>query len=829
VAGRGCCAVVLFAAAVALLSIGCGGGGSSGAPPPPPPPPPQPQPLSITTTTLPDGLINRTYSAIILQATGGTGQKQWSLSSGNLPPGITLQSNGELSGSPTSTGNFNFVVQVQDSANPPQTASKALLIRVADFLSVSPNVIPLRSGRLGFPYSAQISVMGGIAPYTWTLVSGSLLPGLSLNSQSGEITGVPTGSGPVQLTILIVDSGNPPQSLRQPFTLGVSTPLMLTGGFLPRGKLGRPYSGLLGFSGGAQPIRFGIAAGSLPPGLSLLPGSNQIAGGPTMKGIFSFTIEARDNSSPEQVVQLNLQIPVDGLLISSSLSPPTAVINEPYSHGLQATGGVPPFTWSIAPCTLFCSGIPRLPAGLSQDPTTGTVSGTPTESGSFSFEVKVQDSDSPQGVDTQLRLVSVNPLPFFFTTSLPDGVVGRAYNEGVFVAGGRPPVALNLESGTLPPGISLTNGNRLEGTPTMSGTFTFTVRFQDSSSPPYTGTQSFSVRTNQPLDITTSSLPQGQVGQPYSFTLQTTGGAPPYNWSSGNNPPLPNGLAIDPATGTLAGTPLQSVSGAVFFDFFVMDSANPPQTASKRIPLPIPEALFILTSRLPAATVGSQYSVTLQSVGRVTPLLKWSLTSGVPPDGLLLDPGSGKISGMATTEGTRTVTVQVEDQGTPGLMASRSLTLETRATAGRNDSIATATPISSGSFVASISPLEDNGGVAQGDVDYYELSALGGTLVVVEIFSDRLTPPSPLDSVIEIVDASGNRFASCWSTFATGPPASFACVNDDGFTSISFDSRLNFLVPGPPTTPVKFYVRVLDFRGLARPDFLYELRISGAM
>jgi hypothetical protein len=262
-------------------------------------------------------------------------------------------------------------------------------------------------------------------------------------------------------------------------------------------------------------------------------------------------------------------------------------------------------------------------------------------------------------------------------------------------------------------------------------------------------------------------------------------------------------------------------------EFVVTDSGNPPQFASKPLSLTIPEGLYITTSRLPPARVGENYWVQLQSVGRVTPNLNWSLSSGQLPAGLFLD-GAGRITGVPQTVESQTLAVRVEDLGTPGLAATRSLVLSTTDTPGRNDSVATATPLSSGSFRASISPLENQTGIAQGDTDYYRLTALGGTLVVVEIFADRLTPPSPLDSVIEIVDAAGTRLAACWNTFATGPPATFPCVNDDGFTSGSIDSRLHFLAPSAPATPFQFYVRVLDFRGQARPDFVYEIRISGA-
>ncbi|HEY7615625.1 MAG TPA: hypothetical protein VH744_02385, partial [Terriglobales bacterium] len=111
--------------------------------------------------------------------------------------------------------------------------------------------------------------------------------------------------------------------------------------------------------------------------------------------------------------------------------------------------------------------------------------------------------------------------------------------------------------------------------------------------------------------------------------------------------------------------------------------------------------------------------------------------------------------------------------------------------------------------------------------------------VYVYVYAQRLYPPSPLDSVIEIVDGSGTRFTSCNDPIQAylQPPAVLdpnpndfnnPCINDDDPGTGTTDSTLQFRVPGTSGPPVTFYLHVLDYRGDARPDMIYQLDIGGA-
>ena len=185
-----------------LLPYGCGGGGGSSGP--------TVAPLSIGTTTLPNGQVGNSYSAT-LTASGGTTPLSWSVSSGALPSGLSLNaSSGVIAGTPTSAvNNGPLTVTVSDSSMPALTKSAALTITIAPMpLTIPATTLP--TGQLGSTYSAALTENGGTPPYTWSVTAGTLPRGLSLNAKTGAIGGV---AGAVvtstPLTFKVQDSSSP--------------------------------------------------------------------------------------------------------------------------------------------------------------------------------------------------------------------------------------------------------------------------------------------------------------------------------------------------------------------------------------------------------------------------------------------------------------------------------------------------------------------------------------------------------------------------------------------------------------------------------------------
>jgi fibronectin type 3 domain-containing protein len=258
-------------------------------------------------------------------------------------------------------------------------------------------------------------------------------------------------------------------------------------------------------------------------------------------------------------------------ILSGSLPPGTA--QKPYATTLTASGGTAPYSWSVSAGTL--------PAGLTLAAASGTISGTPTTDGPFSFTAMVTDSSTP-AAETATQSLSITvaaaPTPVSITTtSLANGKQNTAYSATLAATGGTTPYTWSITASSLPPGLSLNaSTGAISGTPTASGTFGFTAKVTDSTTPTaQTATQTLSITVaaaQTPVSITTTFLPEGQQGNTYAATLLTAhGGATPYSWSVSSGA-LPAGLTLS-SSGTLSGVP--TVSGSFAVTIKVRDSTTP--------------------------------------------------------------------------------------------------------------------------------------------------------------------------------------------------------------------------------------------------------------
>jgi hypothetical protein len=271
------------------------------------------------------------------------------------------------------------------------------------------------------------------------------------------------------------------------------------------------------------------------------------------------------------------------------------------------------------------------------------------------------------GVTATSTITIVLPVTFT-TTSLPNGSNGVAYNQTIITTGGVAPISYSVGSGSIPAGLKLNSVGTIIGTPSSSGTSTFTINATDFGTPPLTvASPSYTVTINPPpaLSITSTAMANGIVGTAYSSAIASSGGVPPLTWSV---PPgtLPAGLELNTSSGLISGTP--TTSGVTTFFPTVTDSALPPQHASSAKGVTISvitvAPLQAVTPPLPSGDVAVGYNANLVATGGVPPYT-WSMTSGQLPSGLKLDPTTGIISGtpiLATTPPTPTnFTVQVED------------------------------------------------------------------------------------------------------------------------------------------------------------------------
>jgi large repetitive protein len=163
------------------------------------------------------------------------------------------------------------------------------------------------------------------------------------------------------------------------------------------------------------------------------------------------------------------------------------------------------------------------------------------------------------------------------TTSVPMAVTTVAYSATLTASGGIAPYTFSVSSGSLPAGLSLSAAGAISGTPTTTGTSSFTIKVADSESPAVTATQSFTQTTIAPLTITATTLPAANGGVPYSGTVAFTGGFGPFTCSITAGT-LPTGLTLGPATSSgcpISGTPTQD--GSFTITVQVTDSATVPE------------------------------------------------------------------------------------------------------------------------------------------------------------------------------------------------------------------------------------------------------------
>lgn len=164
--------------------------------------------VGVLTSSMPNGTQGSAYN-VPLVAAGGVPPYTWAKTSGSLPPGLNLTSAGVVQGTTTSTGNYSFTAQATDSNSPAGTAAMNLQITVngsAGSLSVTSST--LANGTISTPYNAMLTANGGITPYAWSIVSGTLPVGLSLSANSGLISGVPGSAGLATFTVQVTDANH---------------------------------------------------------------------------------------------------------------------------------------------------------------------------------------------------------------------------------------------------------------------------------------------------------------------------------------------------------------------------------------------------------------------------------------------------------------------------------------------------------------------------------------------------------------------------------------------------------------------------------------------
>ena len=621
-----------------------------------------PTPLAILTPSLPNGSINQLYSGVALSPTGGTTPYTWGLKIGTppLPNGLSLSTNGVISGTPTVTSNATHTFTLTDATS--LTVEKALRLSISAIPLSILTSSPLPQGTANQSYSVTLTATGGTGTYTWG-VTGALPTGLTLNASTGEISGIPTVTSNLNHTFTVTDQTPPtPQRATKPLRLNIGGAppklVITTNSPLPAGTVTQPYNVALASSGGIGAKTWDISSGSLPAGLTLSP-AGVISGAPQATGTSSPTFRVRDAANPQDTatkqLSLTVTLPTPPKITTTSLFAGT--FKGAYNQTVSVTGGIGTLVWGVT------SG--ALPPGLTLNASNGNISGIPTQTGSFNFTLRVTDQ-IPQ-FDEQGLTITINPpTPPAITapSSLPTGTVTLRYPDTTLTAsGGTVPLIWDpAVNPSLPNGLSWDAGTHtISGTPLdgSQGTRSHTFTVRDSTNPVQTATRTYSltIALPSPPNITTTTLPKGTVTQPYKQTIQRTGGTPPFAWSVTGT--IPAGLNFDSATAEISGMP--TTAGIFNFTVQVTDALSQPDTQVLSITIVLPAPPNITTTTLANGTIASGYSQTVVAE-KGTGAPTFSISTGSLPPGLNpINSSTGEITGTPTTAGTFSFTVRATD------------------------------------------------------------------------------------------------------------------------------------------------------------------------
>jgi len=624
--------------------------------------------ITLSPATLPSGVMSTAYASQTITASGGTAPYSFSITSGSLPTGLSLNTlAGTLSGTPAAAGTYNFTVTATDANN--ATGARAYSVTIsAPTIVISPTTLP--SGALNMAYASQtITASGGAAPYSFSISTGTVPTGLSFSS-AGILSGTPINAGTYNFTVTATDSNNATGALAYSITVSVTPPVAgAVGAIVAANSSANPIT--LNLSGGAATS---VAVASAASHGTATASGTSITYTPTAgySGADSFTYTATNGSGTSSAATITITINAPTLTLSPSTLP-SGTVGMSYSQSATASGGTAPYTYAIT------SG--SLPPGLSLS-ASGALSGTPTTSGSFNFTVTATDTYGASGARAYAGTINGNPP------------VASAVSATVAANSSANPITLNLSGGAATSvavasaashGTATASGTSITYTPTAgySGADSFTYTATNGSGTSVSATANLTVSAPT-LVLTPASLGAGTTSNPYSATLSASGGTAPYTYSVTGS--LPAGMSLNSSSGLLSGTP--TASGSTNLTITVNDANG--ATGSQAytftiaaVPINVPASSQILASGRTATVDLTQGATggpfTQATLGTVTPA-----SAG---RAMMMGPFSMRFVPSAAFVGTAIVTFSLQNGSGSSAASSVSFIIEARPDPSRDTEV----------------------------------------------------------------------------------------------------------------------------------------------
>lgn len=570
---------------------------------------------------------------VTLSGTGGTGGP-YTFSATGLPTGLMMSTGGTISGTPTVNGTFPYTVTVNDKDLNVGTVNCSVMV-LCPTITLNPATLP--NGVIGTAYNQSVVATPVGTTYSYGVTSGTLPTGLSLNDTTGAITGTPSVAGNFAFAITATGWGGCPKSQSyQIFIIGTCSPITLAPATLPNAVTNTAYPQTISATP-AGSYSFAVTSGLLPAGLTL-NANGSFSGAPIQSGVFNFRVTATGAVSCSGFRDYTLVVTCPTITVNP-VSLPGGTVGTAYNQTVSAS---PAGSYNYA----VSSG--ALPTGLTLNAATGALTGTPTTTGAFTFIVTAS-TGSCAGTRTYTVTIAC-PSVSFTTASLPAGQAGVAYSQTLNVT----PVGsytFSLVAGSLPTGLTLNTATGvISGMPSTTGTTTFTVKAQSSNG--CSGTQNYTLVIGCPtIIVSPASLPSGSMGTAYSQALSVSPAGGNYSFAVTSGA-LPGGLALNPATGLLSGTP--TANGSFTFTITATGFGSCSGSRSYTIVIGNGGCPTITLPALPNGSVGQLYnsSVAASPAGSYT----YTATGSLPP-GVTLFGAVGLLFGYPTTAGTYTFTI----------------------------------------------------------------------------------------------------------------------------------------------------------------------------
>ena len=683
--------------------------------------------LSITITaptisfpaSLSAGAVGTAYTGSVA-ASGPVGATTYTLASGSLPADLSLNaSTGAITGTPKATdvGTATFTVKVVDAFGDTAT-SGSLSITIAAAPAITFGTAPTATATVGVAYSSTLTASGGAGALTYSISSGSLPTGLSLNASSGAITGSPTVVGPVTFTAKAQDNfGDTP--VTQSYTITVSpgaathfAVALTSSSTITAGSAVSFTVTALDTGGNTATGYSGTVAFTSTDAQATLPAASTLASGigsfsATLKTAGSQTVTATDSGNAT-ISGTSVSITVNPGSAASLVvvAPATATINVPFNFTVTAKDQYNNTATGFTDIVHFTStdGSAVLPPNTGLNGATGGIgtfsatlatpgSQTITATDALNASIKGTSGTITASNTVTITTSSIGPFDSGQTVSQTLNATGGSGNSANYswswVAGG---------GSSIPPGLSLSTAGVITGTAGTAGSYTVSITVKDTGvSPNQTFTQTFTIVINGALTLPApnpASLPGGYTGVLYNGSVSASGGSGTYCYSvtsglpsDGLSAPANNSLCGYVAPSFLvSGTP--TAAGTVTFGLKVTDGtgASVVKVYTITITNPTPVTLPAANpSSLPSATVNQAYNGAIDASGGVPPYT-WSINgTAVSSGGISVGNGltasatggsSLSITGSPTATGTVTLTnVKVTDSLNTNATQSYTITV----------------------------------------------------------------------------------------------------------------------------------------------------------